>query len=199
MRQDRVQSVRRLGLTASAFAASADQTSFYFYYQQPTPPAGEYVGVYLQAPGLTTGISTTADTPGMQLGNQTTMRFNFGMNPEWYSSATKNAVAMLTLGKSYAGGCNIKLVSIFTPTAQAVTPYSLPLSSFSLWKDCGAGLTAAQALAQQPIAQVDFQGDGGSAKITVGSTSTGANLSVPTGSPAVYPTTVVVNGAVTFQ
>jgi hypothetical protein len=58
----------------------------------------------------------------------------------------------------------------------------------------------AQALAQQPVAQIDFQGDGGSAKITAGSTSTGANLTVPTtGSPAVYPTTLVVNGAISFQ
>ena len=27
----------------------------------------------------------------------------------------------------------------------------------------------------------------------------GANMSVPTGSPAVYPTTLVVNGAITFD
>jgi len=76
----------------------------------------------------------------------------------------------------------------------------LPLSSFSFKTDCGSGLSVAQALAQQPVSQVDFQGDGGSAKITGGSTSTGANLSVPTtgGSP-VYPTTLVVDGAVTFQ
>jgi exo-beta-1,3-glucanase (GH17 family) len=180
--------------------ATADQTGFYYYYQQTAAPAGEYVGIYLQAPGLTTGISTTADTPGMQLGNQTTMRFTFGMNPEWYSSSTKNVGILLTLGKSYAGGCNIKLVSIFTPTAQAATAYSIPLTSFSFNKDCGSGLTVAQALAQQPVSQIDFQGDGGSAKITVGSTSTGANLSVPTSAtPAVYPTTLVVNGAVSFQ
>ena len=58
----------------------------------------------------------------------------------------------------------------------------------------------AQALAQQPISQIDFQGDGGSAAITAGATSTGANLSVPTtGTSPVYPTTLVVDGAVTFQ
>ena len=187
------------GGATTTSTVTADQSGFYYYYQQSAPPAGEYVGVYLQAPGLTTGLSPTADTPGMQLTNQTTMRFTFGMNPEWWQSSTKNAVAMLTLGKSYTGSCNIKLVSVFTPSAQAPTAYSLPLSSFSFYKDCGAGLTVAQALAQQPVAQVDFQGDGGSAKITTGSVSSGANFDVPTGSPAVYPTTVVVNGAVTFQ
>ena len=47
-------------------------------------------------------------------------------------------------------------------------------------------------LAAAPVSQVDFQGDG--------SKSTGANLGVPTtGGTVVYPTTLVVNGAVTFQ
>jgi|GEM_PF-465165 len=183
--------------------ASADQTGFYYFYQTLTPATGEYVGIYLQAPGLTTGLSKTADTPGTQLTDQTTMRFTFGMNPEWWASSTKNVGALLTLGKLYgsnASACNITLVSIFTPTAQAPAAYSLPLSSFSFKTDCGSGLTVAQALAQQPVSQIDFQGDGGSAKITVGATSTGANLSVPTsGSSAVYPTTLVLNGAVTFQ
>ncbi|MBW8778612.1 MAG: hypothetical protein JF585_05290 [Burkholderiales bacterium] len=76
----------------------------------------------------------------------------------------------------------------------------MPLASFAFNKDCGSGLTVAQVLAQQPIAQIDFQGDGGSAAIAVGSTSTGANLSVATtGTPPLYPTTLVVNGGVTFQ
>jgi len=186
------------GTTTST--ATADQTGFYYYYQTLTPATGEYVGIFLQAPGLTTGISGSADTPGLQLTDQTTMRFTFGMNPEWWASSTKNVGVLLTLGKSYAGGCNIKLVSIFTPTSQAATAYSLPLTSFSFNKDCGSGLTVAQALAQQPIAQIDFQGDGGSAAIPVGSTSTGANLSVATpGTPPLYPTTLVVNGGVTFQ
>jgi exo-beta-1,3-glucanase (GH17 family) len=189
------------GTTTST--ASADQTGFYYYYQTLTPATGEYVGIYLQAPGLTTGLSKTADTPGLQLTDQTTMRFTFGMNPEWWASTTRNVGAMLTLGKLYGSGnsaCNITLISIFTPTAQAATAYSLPLSSFSFKTDCGSGLTVAQALAQQPVAQVDFQGDGGTAALPAGGASTGANLSVPTtGNPPMYPTTLVVNGAVTFQ
>ena len=187
------------GGSTTTDSVAAAQTSFYYYYQTTAPAGGEYVGIYLQAPGLSTGISTTADTAGMQLNGQSTMSFSLGMNPEWYSSSTKNVGILLTLGKLYAGGCNIKLVSIFTPTAQAATAYTIPLSSFSFNKDCASGLTVAQALAQQPISQVDFQGDGGSAAITAGGTSTGANLSVPSGSPPVYPTTLVVDGGVTFQ
>jgi hypothetical protein len=187
---------------------TADNSGFYYYYQTPTPATGEYVGIYLQAPGLTTGLSGSADTPGLQLGNQTTMKFQFGMNPEWFASTTPNVGILLTLGKYYNTGtagapaaCNIKLLSIFTPTAQAATAYSIPLSSFTVTQNCNvAGLTAASALALAPISQVDFQGDGGGAALTVGSVSTGANLSVPTTStPVVYPTTLVVNGAVMFQ
>jgi len=56
------------------------------------------------------------------------------------------------------------------------------------------------ALALAPISQVDFQGDGSGAALTVGSVSTGADPSVPaTSTPVVCPTTLVINGAVTFQ
>ncbi len=185
---------------------AADQTYFYYYYQTPSiPSAGEYVGIYVQAPGLTTGLSAGADTPGLQLTNQTTMKFTFGENPEWFSSATNNVGVLLTMGKHYVDSsgknCNVKLLSVFTPTAQATTAYSIPLSSFAVNADCSvAGLTAAAALAGSPISQVDFQGDGGSAKLTAGSTSTGSNMSVPTtAAPVVYPTTLVIAGAITFQ
>jgi hypothetical protein len=184
-------------------SVTADNSGFYYYYQTPTPAlVGEYVGVYLQAPGLTTGLSGSADTPGLQLAGQTTMKITFRMNPEWFSSTTHNVGVILTLGKLYntPGACNIQLLSVFTPTAQAATAYAIPLSSFTFKQDCAAGLTVAAALAAAPVSQVDFQGDGGSAALTAGGASTGANMSVPTtGGSVVYPTTLVVNGAVTFQ
>ena len=182
-----------------------DATYFYYYYQTPSiPTAGEYVGIFLQAPGLTTGVSLTADTAGVQLTTQTTMKFTFGENAEWFSSATNNVGILLTLGKHYVdvngNNCNVKLLSVLTPTAQATTAYQIPLSSFVVNADCSvAGLTVASALAASPISQVDFQGDGGSAKLTAGSVSTGSNMSVPTAAPVVYPTTLVIAGAVTFQ
>ena len=184
---------------------TADQTYFYYYYQTPTPPTlGEYVGIFLQAPGLTTALSPTSDTPGLQLTNQTTMKFTFGENPEWFSSTTNNFGVLLTLGKHYVDSngqnCNVKLLAVVTPTAQPTTAYSIPLSSFVVNANCSvAGLTVASALAGSPISQVDFQGDGGTAKLTAGSASTGSNMSVPTPAPVVYPTTLVIAGAVTFQ
>jgi len=179
---------------------SADQSAFYYYYQTPSPAAGEYMGIFLRAPGLTTAVSSSADTPGLQLGSQTVMKFTLGMNPEWFSSSTHNVGVLLTLGKHYAG-CNIQLLTVFAPTSKDATAYSIPLNSFVFKQDCGAGLTVAQALATQPVSVIDLQGDGGSAVLpAVNGLSSGANMTVPTtGTPPVYPTTLVMTGAVTFQ
>ncbi|MGY0195955.1 Ig-like domain-containing protein [Leptothrix sp. BB-4] len=183
--------------------AAAD-TGFYYYYQTSTPATALFAGIFLQAPGLTTGLSATADTAGLQLTNQTSMTFKFGQNPEWFTSgATNKFLVMLTLGKFYtagSGACNIKLAKVMTPTAAAATSYTVNLSDFTITQNCSVpNLTVSAALALSPISQVDFQGAGGTSAITVGGVASGANLSVPTVSPAVYPTTVVVNGAVTFQ
>ena len=181
---------------------TADNSGFYYYYQTPAPAGGEYVGIFLQAPGVH-GLSTSADTAGVQIGSQTTLNFQFGMNPEWWATSTKNVGVLLTLGKFYSvngGACNIKLMSIFAPTAQAPSAYAIPLSSFTVTQNCGVtGLTTASALGSSPISQIDFQGDGGSAALTANGQSTGANLSVSTGSPPLYPTTLVINGGVAFH
>jgi hypothetical protein len=184
-------------------AVTADASAFYYYYQTPTAATDEYVGIFLGAPGVTGGPSKTADTPGVQITSQTTIQFDFGMNPEWFTSGTPNVGVLLTMGKHYSVNgnfCNVKLLSVFTPTAQAATTYSIPLSSFVINQNCAdTSLTTASVLATMLISQVDFQGDGGGPALSDGTKLTGANLSVPTGSPAVYPTTLVVNGAVTFQ
>jgi len=187
--------------------AAAD-SGYYYYYQTPTPATALYAGVYIQAPGLTTGLSASGDTPGVQLGGQTTMKFNFGQNPEWFGSGTNNFGVILTLGKFYNVGtagapapCNIKLLAVVTPTAAAASAYAVALSSFGLIQTCGVGgLTPASALALAPVSQIDFQATGGTAALPpVGGKTVGANLSVPSGSPAVYPTTLVINGAIGFE
>ncbi len=187
--------------------AAAD-SGFFYYYQTPTPVTSLYAGIFVQAPGLTTGLSGTADTPGVSINGKTTMKFTFGQNPEWFNGPAKNFGVILTLGKFYNVGsssapaaCNIKLLAVVTPTAQAATAYSIAISSFGLIQTCNvAGLTPATALALGPLSQVDFQAVGsGNPLPAVGGKLVGANMSVPTGSPAVYPTTLVVNGAITFE
>jgi hypothetical protein len=162
--------------------------------------------MYLQAPGLTTGFSSTGDTPGLSIAGKTTMKFQFGQNPEWFNSTAKNFGVILTLGKFYSvssGACNIKLLAVVTPSSFGVTAYSVALSSFGVIQNCGVGSVNSPATALAaggPLSQVDFQAVGtGNPLPPVGGQLVGANASVGVGSPAVYPTTLVVKGAVTFE
>ena len=160
------------------------------------------MGVYVQAPGVTGGFSATADTAGVQVGSQTTLRFKLGQNAEWFSSGTNNFMIVMDLGKRYTVGgnsaCRLQLRRVVTPTAQPTTDYAIPLSSFALVQDCGGAVTSvAQALAASPISQIAFQGVGGGIALSDGSRTSGANRSVAVG--GVYPTTVVLQGGITID
>jgi hypothetical protein len=186
---------------------TAAQSSFYYYYQTPTPSAGEFVGVYIMAPGVTS-ISGTQNTSGLQLTNQTGMSFTLNQNPEWAGLTNHNILIRLTLGNYYSvggGACNVQIQTVMTPTGGATaTSYTVPLSQFVVSQNCGisslsptAVAAALAASAGGPVAKVDFQGDSGSAAITVGSQTTSANTA--TAANGVYPTTIAITGGITFQ
>ncbi|MDE2564847.1 MAG: hypothetical protein KGL50_03600, partial [Burkholderiales bacterium] len=192
----------------SGSGGSGATSYYYVYYQTPTPATALFDGAGVLAPGVT-ALSTTGDTPGVQIAGQTTVNFTFNQNPEWYASATHNFGVLLTLGKFYNLGstaspqpCNIKLLAVVAPlNGGAAAPYSIPLSSFAVIQNCNTGIaTPAAALASAPVSEIDFQGAGGTAALPpVNGLTTGANLSVPTGSPAVYPTTVAITGGISFK
>ena len=184
-------------------AQTAANTFFFYYYQTPTPATDLYMGIYVQAPGVVGGFTATADTAGVQVGTQTTLRFKLGQNAEWFGSATNNFMIVMDLGKRYAVGgnpaCRLQLRRVVTPTASAAADYAIPLSSFALVQDCGGAVTSvAQALAASPISQIAFQGVGGGIALSDGSRTSGANRSVATGG-GVYPTTVVLQGGITID
>ena len=182
-------------------AVAAADSFFFYYYQTPTPATALYMGIYVLAPGVTGGLSNTADSPGVQINGQTSIRFKLGQNAEWFGTATNNFAVDLTLGKRYVVGgntCRVQLRRIVTPTAAAATSYTVALSGFSVVQDCAqAGLTVASALAASPISQVSFQGAGGSIALTAGGQTSGANLSVAAN--GVYPTTLVLSGGISFE
>lgn len=189
-------------------SVTAANSSYYYYYQTPSPVTSLYAGIYIQAPGLTTGLSGTGDTPGVSVSGKTTMKFNLGQNAEWFSSPTNNFGVILTLGKFYdvdpgaaVQPCNIKLLAVVTPTSAAAANYAIPISSFGLIQTCNvSGLTPASALALSPLSQVDFQAVGsGNPLPPVNGQLVGANMSVGVGSPAVYPTTLALGGGITFE
>ncbi|MFG6447371.1 Ig-like domain-containing protein [Roseateles sp. BYS180W] len=196
--------------SGGSFAPSttAADSSYYYYYQTPSPVTSLYAGIYVQAPGLSTGLSATADTPGLSIAGKTAMKFKFGQNPEWFNSPTNNFGVILTLGKFYdldpgsaVQACNIKLLAVVSPSSATTSSYTVPLSAFAVIQNCGVnGLTPASALALSPLSQVDFQAVGsGNPLPAVGGKLVGANMSVGVGSPAVYPTTLAVQGPITFE
>ncbi|RQO58453.1 hypothetical protein DBR47_12120 [Paucibacter sp. KBW04] len=187
-------------------------SNFYQYYQTSPNPAslGLYVGLAVQGPGVA-ALNTTGDTVGgLSISGQTKLNFNFNQNPEWAASATKNFGVKMIMGKYYNVGsasapaaCNITLLAVVTPSNStgATAAYSIPLSSFNVIQNCGTSIsTAAAALASAKVVSITFEGDGGTAALG-SSPKTGANLTVPQAgvSPAVYPTTVNVSGAITFN
>lgn len=177
-----------------------DSSVFYYYYQTSTPATGLYSGIYVLAPGVVGGLSGTADTSGIQIDGQTVIKYTLGQNAEWFSTNTKNYMVTLDFGKLYTvsgSACHLQLRRVVEPTAAAATDYAIDLSSFTVSQDCATGLSASAILAASPISQVAFQAAGGTAALSDGTRTSGANLSVA--NAGVYPTTIVVNGAITFE
>ena len=187
-------------------AGTAAGDSYYYYYYQPAsiPTQGEYVGFSVFAPGVTS-LSSTANTSGVTITNQTSITFTFNQNPEWFNLTNHNAFIELTLGNYYSagGGCHIQLQKVFTPTSVNATTYTFPLSSFTVAQNCAVGSltpsSVAAALSGNPIAKIDIQGDGGTAALTPANGTLTSSANMTTVANGTYPTTVVLKGAITFQ
>jgi pyruvate/2-oxoacid:ferredoxin oxidoreductase beta subunit len=158
------------------------------------------------APGVT-AVSSTANTTGVTLSGQTSISFTFNTNPEWVTAdGTAEVFVQLTTGKLYGSGstaCHVLLQTVFPATGGATaTQYTIPLSNFVVGQNCSdATITDVDTALAQPISVIDFQGDGGTAAIKVNGVASNSNLTtaVSGASPAVYPTTVALTGAITFQ
>jgi hypothetical protein len=190
------------GETTSAVPAADSFFFRYHNYQAPTTAGSAvYLGVYVLAPNVVAPLSDAADSPGVQISGQTTVKFKLGQNAEWFGSANNKFAVDLTLGKRYVVGgnaCRVQLRTIVTPTAAAASAYTVQLSAFSVVQDCAQGsLTVAAALAASPITQVSFQGAAGGAALSAGGQTSGANLTVANG--AAYPSAVSLVGGIKFE
>ena len=171
-----------------------------FYYQTPSAAAGLYSQVEVFAPNIT-ALSTTADTGGVTVTNQTKVNFSFNQNPEWFNATNNKFGVVITLGKRYNNNCHIELHGVKTPTSVNATAYSMNLrDDFRVAQDCGTGAAdvAAAITASPVISSIKFLGAGGDAAITGrNNTSSSANLTTAVG--GVYPTTVVLKGGITID
>ncbi|MBQ0961217.1 hypothetical protein KAK06_19830 [Ideonella sp. 4Y11] len=184
-------------------AVSAADSYFFYYHQTATPATDLFMGIYVQAPGVSGGLTGGVDTAGLQVGSQTQLKFKLGQNAEWFSAPNHNVLIVADLGKRFTVGantdCRLQLHRVLTATAASATDYAVPLSSFVLSQDCGgAASSVADALAKSPLSQLSFQGVGGGIAVSDGTLSSGANLSVLNGS-GVYPSTLVLVGGITIE
>lgn len=193
-------------------AVSAAASSFTWVYRfQTNDPAhvntdgwiGGYVNVNMLAPGLAS-LSTTGDSAGMQLTNQTTLTFSLGQNSEWFSTVDNGAPANgvfidLVLGHFQIDAtdgnkpCNIRVRATILPATAAVTTYNVPLADFTtISKSCGlSGLNAAAEVAAYPVSQLEF------GAVTFNRSVAGAAGSGAT-DPS-YPTAITMRGGITFH
>lgn len=171
-----------------------------FYYQTPSAASGLYSQIEVFAPNITS-FSTTADTGGVTVTNQTKVNFSFNQNPEWFNATNNKFGVVIKLGKRYNNNCHIELHGVKTPTSVNATAYTMNLrDDFRVAQDCGTGAAdVAAALTASPVvSSVKFLGAGGGAAITGrNNASSSANLTTATG--GVYPTTVVLKGGITID
>lgn len=188
---------------------STDGSSFtYHYLIQPTDPnhpntdnwIGAYYGFEIVAPGVGSISSTGNTTTGLQVGKQTTLKFNLAENSEWFSIVDGNKNPLngvkitLVLGhynkKSDNNNCNVAVNTTFMPKSAASQSYALQLASFTGFSDtCElTGLDAATELHTYPIVKIKFE-------------AANANTSVsrtPDPNPT-YPTETTLTGSITLQ
>ena len=201
------------GICGGGSGASA-LGGFYYFYLQSAAPANvyEYIGIYVMAPNVTT-FSTVGDTYGVPITTQTALKFTLNVNPEWATQTAAsngdNVSVQLDMGKLYNVGtvtapqyCHVQLRNVFAVTGGAgATPYSLPLNQFTVVQNCGdSTMTVTKALTQ-PVSQVTFLGASGTAAVSGGTNNltSSANTTVITGASGVYPSTLSLNGPITFQ
>ncbi len=183
------------------FAGGSGADSYMgFYYQTPAAATGLYSQVEVFAPNIT-ALSTTADTGGVTVTNQTKVNFSFNQNPEWFNAANNKFGVVITLGKRYNNNCHIELHGVKASTSVNATAYSMNLrDDFRVAQDCGTGAAdVAAALTASPvISSVKFLGAGGGAAIT-GRNSASSSANLTTAAGGVYPTTVVLKGGITID
>lgn len=193
-------------------ANTSAATSKVYYYIQSNPAATtyQYVGLSIFAPGVS-ALSTSANTSGLQVTNQTGVTFKFDQNAEWASQTNHNVLVILTLGNKYTvngNACNVQLQSVFTPTGgNTVTSYTIPFTAFTVAQNCGIGsltptspVAALAANAGGPVAKFDIQGTSGGSAITAGTPAltASANTTVANGA-GFFPSTVALTGPITFN
>jgi hypothetical protein len=189
--------------TGSSFTyTGTDPASTYWYggYNFTTNPSStEGVGIFVAAPGV---IASGADSGnGLTVNGATSLTIPISVGTEvWTSTSHTMSLHVVAQGKfnKYGGNCTVLVYADIPVTAQPMTTYVIPVSSFTLGQSINYALSPGLSCGQAGITDVVSALADGVAEIHV--QAIGANLNhtvLATGGG--YPTGLTFGSPITFQ
>jgi hypothetical protein len=151
------------GFVDGAGAVPAADSYIYLVVATSAATTDGYMGIFTGAPGYT----IAAPNAGVTLTGQSNLKIELGMGTEWFQQPTNKQLTVRLIGSQvYSNGsgglCQILVEKPVTPTTDALTLYTIPLSSMTLAQACNGGgftsgvTTLAEALAK-PIGEIHVQ------------------------------------------
>jgi hypothetical protein len=143
-------------------SASPTNSSYYYEGHNFTAPAasGEGIGIFAAAPGVTAANGADSGN-GLAVSGATGLSIPISVGTEMWASTSGNmTLKVIAQGKvnKYNGNCTVQVVANLPVTAQAMTIYSIPVSSFTLAQSCGqGGVTDVAAALADGIAEIHVQ------------------------------------------
>ncbi len=165
-------------------AALTNSTYWYAGYNfTAVPAAGDGFGAFVAAPGVVAAN-------GLVVTNATNLVIPISIAQEmWTSKAGALTLHIIAQGKAnkYPTNCTVLVSTDLTVTAQAMTTYMIPMSSFTLGQACAqAGITDVATALADGIAEIHVQALTGN-----------LNTTVVTG--GFYPNAVTLGAPIVFQ
>ena len=188
--------------SGSSFSyTGTDPASAYWYggYSFSTNPSNtEGVGIFVAAPGVI--ASGTDSGNGLTVNGATSLTIPLSVGTEvWSSTSHTMSLHVVAQGRfnKYNGNCTVLVYADIPVTAQPMTTYVIPVSSFTLGQEIAYALTPGQACGQAGITDVVSALADGVAEIHV--QAIGANLNHNVVVSGGYPTGLTFGAPITFQ
>ncbi len=170
----------------------------YSFSTNPPSTSAEGVGIFVAAPGVI--ASGTDSGNGLTVNGATSLTIPISVGAEvWASTGGKMTVHVVAQGRfnKYNSNCTVLVYTDLPVTAQALTTYVIPVSSFTLGQEINYALSPGLSCGQAGITDVVSALADGVAEIHV--QAIGANLDHTPATGGGYPTGLTFGAPITFQ
>jgi len=170
----------------------------YSFTTNPPSTAAEGVGIFVAAPGVI--ASGTDSGNGLTVNGATSLTIPISVGTEvWSSTGGKMSLHVVAQGRfnKYGGNCTVLVYADIPVTAQAMTTYVIPVTSFTLGQEINYALSPGLSCGQAGITDVVSALADGVAEIHV--QAIGANLNHTVVVSGGYPTGLTFGAPITFQ